>query len=426
MARVPLPTRPLLPRRRIDLRRAVTSDFPLKAAAILVAVIFWIVSVVNAAPTEVAREFGGRVPVERPEVPAGYVLQGQLGDVGVTLRGTEAALSNVVASDLHATLDLGAADLHRADPQDVPVRVPDPASAGVRVVEISPATVNVRIEPITSRSVAAQARFANDPPGGTFAGDPAITPSEVKVSGPASQVARIAALYATVRFGDAVTDLVQSVQPVAVDAAGTTIEGLTVDPALVQVSVAVLPTATTRTVPVVPALRGSVANGYWITRVTVDPAVVTVRGEASVLSAVDQVGTGAIDISGLTDGRTYQAGLLLPAEGTSLLKSVQATVTVTVVTLTGTRSFPFVAIQVANLGSTLSAEFDPPSVGLLLAGPLPVLSAVTLPQVTAIVDAAGKGPGAYPVDVTVRVPAGVTAQSVQPTRVMLTIRTRSG
>ena len=381
------------------------------------AVIFWIVSVVNAAPTEVAREFGGRVPVERPEVPAGYVLQGQLGDVGVTLRGTEAALSNVVASDLHATLDLGAADLHRADPQDVPVRV-TLASAGVRVVDKSPATVNVRIEPITSRSVAAQARFANDPPGGTFAGDPAITPSEVKVSGPASQVARIAALYATVRFGDAVTDLVQSVQPVAVDAAGTTIEGLTVDPALVQVSVAVLPTATTRTVPVVPALRGSVANGYWISRVIVDPAVVTVRGEASVLSGVDQVATGAIDISGLTDARTYQVGLLLPAVGTSLLRAAQVTVTVTVV--------PVVAIQVANLGSTLSAEFDPPSVGLLLAGPLPVLSAVTLPQVTAIVDAAGKGPGAYPVDVTVRVPAGVTAQSVQPTRVMLTIRTRSG
>src|SRR3989441_13257639 len=123
--------------------------------------IFWVVSVLGAPPTEVVRDYGGRVAVERPEaVPAGYVLQGQLGDVGVPLRGPEAALSNVVASDLHATLDLGAADLHRADPQDVPVRV-SLASAGVRVVEKSPATVNVRIEPITSRSVAAHARFAN-------------------------------------------------------------------------------------------------------------------------------------------------------------------------------------------------------------------------------------------------------------------------
>ncbi len=425
MARVPLPTRPLLPRRRIDLRRAVTKDFPLKATAVLVAIIFWIVSLVNAAPTEVAREFGGRVPVERPEVPAGYVLQGQMGDVGVTLRGTEAALSNVVASDLHATLDLGTADLHRSDPQDLLVHV-TVASTGVRVMDTSPATVNVRIEPITSRSVAAQPRFANEPPAGTFAGDAAITPNEVKVSGPASQVARIAALYATVLFGDAMTDLVQSVQPLAVDAAGKTIEGLTVEPALVQVTVPVLPTATTRTVPVVPAVRGSVANGYWILRVTVDPAVVTVRGEASVVSGVDQVPTAAIDVSGLTDSRTYQVGLLLPAEGTSLLRAAQATVTISVAPLTGTRSFPIVAVQAVNLASPFSAEFDPPSIGLLLAGPLPALSAVTLPQVSAVVDAAGRGPGTYAVDVTVRLPAGVTAQSVQPTRVMLTIRARSG
>jgi YbbR domain-containing protein len=425
LARVPLPTRPLLPRRRIDLRRAITKDFPLKATAVLVAIIFWIVSLVNAAPTEVAREFGGRVPVERPEVPAGYVLQGQMGDVGVTLRGTEAALSNVLASDLHATLDLGTADLHRSDPQDLLVRV-TVASTGVRVMDKSPATVNVRIEPITSRSVAAQPRFANEPPAGTFAGDAAITPNEVKVSGPASQVARIAALYATVLFGDAMTDLVQSVQPLAVDAAGKTIEGLTVEPALVQVTVPVLPTATTRTVPVVPAVRGSVANGYWILRVTVDPAVVTVRGEASVVSGVDQVPTAAIDISGLTDSRTYQVGLLLPAEGTSLLRAAQATVTISVAPLTGTRSFPVVAVQAVNLASPLSAEFDPPSIGLLLAGPLPALSAVTLPQVSAVVDAAGRGPGTYAVDVTVRVPASVTAQSVQPSRVMLTIRTRSG
>jgi len=100
----------------------------------------------------------------------------------------------------------------------------------VKVESRAPATVTVRIEPITSRDVAVQARFANSPPTGTVAGDPAITPSQVRVIGAASQVARIAALYATVGFGDAVTDLVQSVQPRAVDASGATIDGLTVDP----------------------------------------------------------------------------------------------------------------------------------------------------------------------------------------------------
>jgi len=223
MARVPAPARPLLPRRHINFRRIATADLPLKLTAVLIAMIFWAVSALSAPPTEVVRDYGGRVAVERPDaVPAGYVLEGPLGDVGVKLRGTEAALANVVASDIHASLDLSAADVHRADPQDIPVRV-DVATAGVKVDSKTPATVTVRIEPITSRDVAVQARFANSPPEGTFAGDPAITPAQVRVSGAASRIARIAALYATVRFGDAVTDLVASVQPTAVDASGATI-----------------------------------------------------------------------------------------------------------------------------------------------------------------------------------------------------------
>lgn len=424
MARVPAPARPLLPRRRIDLRRIVSADLPLKLTAVLIAVTFWIVTVLGAPPTEVVREYGGRVAVERPDaVPAGYVLQGQLGDVGVRLRGTEGALATVVAADLHAFLDLPLADVHNADPQDVPVRV-QIATPGVQVESIAPATVTVRIEPITSRAVAVQARFANDAPAGTFAGDPAITPAEVRVSGAASQVARIAALYATVRFGDAVTDLVQSVQPVAVDASAQTIDGLTVDPAVVQVTVPVLPTATTRTVPVVPALRGSVASGYWITRVISDPPVVTVRGEGAALGAIEQVATAPIDVSGLGADRTFLVALLLPAEGTSLVKAAQASVTVSVAPLTGSRPFPVVAVQATGLGSGFVAEFDPPSVSLVVAGPLPALSGITAGQVVATVDATGRGPGTYPVDVVIRIPAGTTAQSVQPTRVTLTIRAR--
>jgi YbbR domain-containing protein len=214
------------------------------------------------------------------------------------------------------------------------------------------------------------------------------------------------------------------VQPTAVDASGATIEALTVDPAVVQLTVPVLPTATTRTVPVVPAMRGAVASGYWITRVTSDPTVVTVRGEGAALNAIDQVATAAIDVSGLGADKTFVVALLLPAEGTSLVKASQATVTVSVSPLAGSRPFPLIALQASGVGSGFVAEFDPPTISVVVAGPVPALSGLTVAQVVAMVDAAGKGPGTYPVDVVVRTPAGTTAQSVQPTRVTLTIRAR--
>jgi len=177
-------------------------------------------------------------------------------------------------------------------------------------------------------------------------------------------------------------------------------------------------------VPVVPAVRGAVAPGYWITRVTSDPTVVTVRGEGAALSTIEQVTTALIDVSGLGADKTFQVPLLLPAEGTSIVKAAQATVTVSVAPLTGSRSFPVVAVQASGLGSGFVAEFDPPTISVVVAGPVPALSGITAGQVVATVDATGKGPGTYPVDVVVRTPAGTTAQSVQPTRVTLTIRTR--
>jgi len=304
----------------------------------------------------------------------------------------------------------------------VPVQV-TVADPNVKMVEVSPATLTVRSEPLTARTTAVQVRLANDPPQGTFAGDAAIAPGEVRVSGAQSKVARIAAVYATVRFGDSVTDLTQSVQPVAVDAAAATIDGLTIDPAVVQVTVPVLPTATTRTVPVLPTLRGAVASGYWITRITLDPPAATVRGEAAVLIGVDHLDAVAVDVSGLTVDRTFQVPVLVPV-GASLLRATAATITVAVSPLVGTRGFPIVAVGAINLGSGLLAEIEPPTIGLVLAGSVPALAGVTASQVTATVDAAGHGPGSYAVEVAVHVPTDATAQSVQPTRVTLTIRTR--
>lgn len=406
--------------RRLDLRRAVTNDFPLKAIAVVIALLFWLVAGQNTPPREVTAAFAGRIPVERPDVPTGYVLRGSLGDVGVTLRGPEGAVGRVAITDLRATVDVSAADLKRSAAQELPVRVPNPSDQVV-VVDISPATIPVRIEPITARTIALQPRFANGPPAGTRAGDPEITPTEVRVTGPDSVVTQIAAVYATVLFGDATVDLVQSARPIAVDAAGAALEGLTLEPAVVHVSVPVLPLATTRTLPVLFSVRGAVAPGYWISRITVDPPAVTLRGASEVLAAIDRLETGVIDVSGLTADRTSRVPILIPA-GTSMLRPVDATVTLTVTALSGTRPFPTVAVTAANLDPRLVAEVDPPTVSVVLAGPLPALAG--LEGLIATVDAAGKGPGNYQVDVVVRAPPGDTVQTVQPTRATLTIRTR--
>jgi len=406
--------------RRLDVRRLVSHDLPLKAAAVAVAIVLYVASA-EATPREVSAAFDGRVPVERPDSPPGTVLRGALGEVSVRLRGPAGAVEKVALGDLRATLDLAGLDPAGSEPQDLPVRVVV-ADERVKVVEVTPATVRLRVEPLTSRALAVQVRFANEPPRGFLPGTATVTPREVRVSGAESLVASVTAVYATVRFGDVGVDLAQSAQAVAVDAAATVVDGVRVEPAVVQVNVPVLPTATTRTLPILHVVRGAVAPGYWISRVTAEPVAVTVRGEQSAIASLEHVETAPIDVTGLSANRTVRLPLALPP-GVSPLQPVEATVTLVVTALTGARPFPLVPVQVTGLASGLAAEVDPRTVEVVLAGTLPALGALGPDAAGATVDASGRAPGTYTLDVAIRAPAGLTG-SVQPSRVTVAIRSR--
>lgn len=406
-------------RRRIDPRRLFLGDVLLKSAALAVALILWVAALQAVTPREVTAAFDGRVPVERPEVPRGFVLRGAAGDVGVRLRGPEDAVRGVGQQQLRATVDLSGL-APGPDPQEALVKVAV-ADERVRVSEVSPPTVTVRFERRVERTVAVQARFANDPPAGFQAAPATFRPREVTVSGPESAVAQVAAVLAPVLFGDAPLDLAQDVRPVAVDASGQTVDGLEVDPVAVHVTVSVQSSATTRTVPLLWQLRGQVASGYWISRVTTDPVVVTVSGARDTVAALDRIDTATVDVGGLTAGRTFTVPVLVPP-GVSLVGPSDATITVTVVSLVGTRPFPLVAVAATGLGAGLAADVDPRTVDVVLAGTVPTLTALGADAVTAAVDVSGRTPGTFTLDVAVSAPAGAVVQSVRPARVTVTIR----
>ena len=407
--------------RRIDLRRTFTRDLPLKGAAVGVAVLLflWATLVYDAPAPEVTQLFDGRIPVERPEVPAGFVMRGQLGDAQVRLRGTEDAIRAVGQQHLRATLDISGLTAG-PQPQEAPVRV-TVTDDRVRVVEAIPATVPVRLERRAQRSLAVQARLANEPPSGFQAAPATFRPQEVTISGPESAVANVAAVLATVRFGDAPVDLAQDVRPTPVDAQGNVVEDVEVDPVAVHVNIPVQSSATTRAVPILWVLRGEVAPGYWISRITTDPVVVTVSGDRGAVAALERIETAPVSVTGVSQSASFSVRLVVP-EGVRILGSQEAAVSVTVVALAGTRPFPLVAIQTQSLGPDLSASVDPQTVDVILSGTVPVLSALGPAAVTAVVDVGGRGPGTYALDVLVRAPSGVTVQSVQSTRASVTIR----
>jgi YbbR domain-containing protein len=405
--------------RRIDVRRLFLGDLLLKSAAVGVALLLWVTAVRSAPAPDVTAAFDGRVPVERPDVPGGFVLRAQLGDVAVRLRGPEDAVRAVGLQQLRATLDVSGLS-PQAEPQEAPVRVVL-ADDRVRVVEVTPASVPVRFERRVFRVLVVQARLANDPPAGYQAAPATFRPQQVTVAGPESAVAGVAAALATVRFGDTPVDLAQDVRPVPVDAAGQAIADVEVDPVAVHVTVPVVSTATTRTLPIQYQVRGDVATGYWISRVVTDPVAVTVSGDRDTIAALDRVGAATVDVSGLSAARAFTVPLALPV-GVSVVGSPEVTVSVTVVVLAGTRPFPLVAVDVVGLGPGLAADVSPGTVEVILAGTIPTLAALGADAVRATVDMTGRGPGTYTADVAVTAPPGTTVQTLRSARATVTIR----
>ncbi len=406
--------------RRINVRRMLFADPALKAAAVLLAIglFVWATAIYNAPPPEVTQPFEGRVPIERPAVPAGYVLRAQPGDVAVRLRGPGDAVRAVGQQQLHATLDVSRLAPSPSE-QAAPVRV-STADARVVVVEVTPATVPVRFERIAERTLPVQARLANEPPAGFVASPATFEPQQVTVRGPESAAGQVAAVLASVLFGDAPVDLSQDVRPVPVDANGQQVVDVEVDPVSVHVAIPVRSSATTRTVPVLWRLKGDVASGYWISHVETDPLVVTVSGDRGVITGIDRIETVDVDVTGLTAGRTITVPLIVP-EGARVVGDARATVTLTVVALTGTRPFPLVAVQPRNVGAGLVATLDPSTVEVVVSGTVPTLAGLSASAVAATVDVAGRGPGTYVLDVAVAVPAEVTVRSVRSARVTVTL-----
>ncbi|MBM4420841.1 MAG: hypothetical protein FJ034_04515 [Chloroflexi bacterium] len=399
--------------------RLLVRDLPLKAAAVVMAMVMWVLAAQASVERIATIAFDGRVPLERPELPSGVVLRSALGDVAVRLRGPESSvLPRVTLADLRATADLGGIDAAAGGTFEVPIRV-SAADPRVSVVEVAPATVTLRIERVTSRTIAVQARFANGPPAGSIAGDAVLAPREVTLTGPETLVASVTALLVTVRFGDAPLDVLQTAQPSPVDASGARVEGVALAPSAVEVRVPVLPAATTRTVPVVPSLRGSVAAGFAVTRVQVEPAAMTVRGSQERLAALDSLATAPFDVGDLERDRAATVALVLP-EGVALVRPGGVTVRVTVVAQTGSRGFAL-GLVAKGTGEGLSVEYETRSVDVVIAGPQSALATLTAAQLAATIDVAGLAQGAHQVAVAVRAPDGLTVQAVQPARVPVTM-----
>ncbi len=239
-------------------------------------------------------------------------------------------------------------------------------------------------------------------PPGLDVREPVVSQDPVTVSGPDSAVRSVAAALAQVRLDPSGIDVNETVGLQPVDAQGVVVGGVDVEPSTVRVTIQIGSQLSTRTLPVNPVVTGTPSSSVEITAVEVQPALVTVEGDADALAGLVSIDTRPVAISGATADVEATVGLDLP-EGVAALGVDQVQVTITIRPRTGTRTFE-AGVQVVNGGPDLAYRPAIDRVLLTVGGTLEALDAVDPARIAALLDVAGLGPGTTAVPVTARLP----------------------
>ncbi len=196
------------------------------------------------------------------------------------------------------------------------------------------------------------------------------------------------------------------------------VEVVQVTPASIALS---FENALTRDVPVVPAIEGSPAPGFFVESLASDPTTIAVVGPESAVTRVTEATTEPISIAGATQDVTVSVpvGFLDPSVRAKAPRP--ASVRVRIVPGPAERALLGRAVHLRGAAPSLLAQSVPASVDVVLRGTTQSLALLKPDAIVAFVDLAGLGTGEYTLGVQVDTLQGAGVARITPETVTVRI-----
>jgi YbbR domain-containing protein len=393
-------------------------NWPLKLGAIVLATVLYSGLVL----AQNVRVFNGNIPIKTIGQPPDVALLTDLPPVTQVRYRAPLEAGFVSPDSFSATVNL--ADVEPAA-GGAPVEVPVTLIAFDRrilVLDYFPRTVQVRLDPVDTRTIGVTVDVVSVPEGVTI-GPPQVDPQSVDVRGPSTRVAAIRAVIAPVSIDASGLNVDRQVDLQAVDEQGNLVTSVQIEPARARVRIAVGRELANRTLPVVPEFTGSLPAGYRIDTITVTPPVVTVTGEATAVTQMDGAHTEPISIDGRTRDFETQAALALPDQVTTT-GSATIDVTVSIVEETGTRAFQ-VGVGLVGARADRLYVLSTTSVGITLGGTVAELNALDATALVATINVAALDVGVHTVPVDFTPTGGLEVVTIAPSSITVTVQAPS-
>lgn len=385
--------------------------------ALFLSVSLWII-VTNGRNPDRTDLWQQPIPIEKQGVPGGYAVVGQsLGTVKLRIAAPEQTWQRLSLTGFRAYVDLSSAPVGLSN---VPVKV-DKSDANVNIQEILPPTVPVRLEKLESKTVPVRVNVQGAVPFGFQSGKAVPSQETVTVTGPTSVAANVVSVDAIVRIDGKNTTQMVNAHLVPKNSQGGDVPDpeVSISPQTLEVTVPIEQQITYKPVPIVVQSKGSTADGYQVTGVTVDPTTTTVLGSPTLLGNVANVQTEVVDIQGASADVIRAANVVTP-KGVSLLQDIPVQVRITIAPVQGTATF-LVTPRLLGVSANLRSTTAMPPVSVTVQGAVSRLRTLEAKNIGATVDATGLGPGSYDVAVSIQLATEFTAARVDPARVTVVL-----
>ncbi len=356
--------------------------------AFALALAVW-VAAVTAADPDVVRVYPSPVKIELVGQDPSLVLSDQSSQqLQVTLRAPRSVWDQLTArpDSVRAVVDLSGlgAGEHQLTPQ---IQI---ALRPVRLITVNPTSISLTLEPLMTRTMSLNLSVSGQPAIGYQVGDSTLDPTQVVIAGPQSLVKRANEALVPINLDGIRESIDQSILIEILDDNNQSIPGLTIHPESAHLTLPISQQGGYRDMAVKVTVRGQVASGYRLDNISVFPPVVTVYASDPTLinSLPGVVETQPLDLQDVNDNLTIRLGLNLPA-GVSVVGEQTVLIQAGVSAIQSSLTLAGEKVDVIGLPAGMIAQVSPPSVDVILSGPLPLLDTLTRQDVHVTVDATG-------------------------------------
>jgi YbbR domain-containing protein len=385
--------------------------------ALILASFAWIVAVEAEDPT-IEEPYPHPIPITPPELPQGMLTMNEFAaQVMVTIRAPRSVWDSLQVDDFTATIDLTGLG---PGTYKVPVQLTSDKQPS-RVILVEPDYVTLELEQRVERAVPVHVQVEGKPALGYLRrATTLVDPNEVLVSGPSTYVAQVVEAFTPVSVEDADADIEKELELQPQDSEGQTVPHVTLTPEMVNVHIPIERSSYYDTLAVKAVLEGQAALGYRVTNISVEPPDVTVFGSPNALEALPgYIETEPINVEGAQADVVVRPGLNEPSNVT-VVSDQQVQVRVFIEPIESSLTME-VTPELEGLRPGLTATVSLETVEVILSGPLPMLETLEAGDVRVVLKLFDLPRGTHQLEPQVVVPAGLTAQSVNPATVQVEI-----